>query len=336
MKILIVDDSFAQRKLLAAILGGAGYTDLHYARHGSDALVQLEQTVNEHGESTVDLVIMDYRMNGMDGAEACRRMKQDSRYQDIPVIIVTAMQNDKILTEAFEAGAMDFVARPFRTVELLARIRSALTLRKELMLRKERERELRELNEVLRLANDLWHNESITDGLTGLRNHRYFEIQLVRQWWECARLNKSLCLFMLDVDYFKQYNDTLGHQEGDVCLKMVADALDTVDYGETGMLARYGGEEFVLILPDCEPEQAEAVAVKMNRAVRDKQLAHPASDVAEVVTISLGIAAAVPGPETTPEALLRNADMALYKAKEAGRDRYVFHGDPRQGASVSS
>jgi diguanylate cyclase (GGDEF)-like protein/PAS domain S-box-containing protein len=161
------------------------------------------------------------------------------------------------------------------------------------------------------------------DGLTQLFNRRTFDESLLKEWKRMSRENKSLSLILCDIDYFKKYNDHYGHQEGDDCLRKVAQALATCVKRPADLVARYGGEEFVLLLPDTPLEGAKVIAEGARKAVEEQGVAHVASDIAPVVTLSLGVACIVPHTEEDPHAFIRAADEALYRAKEQGRNRFV-------------
>jgi diguanylate cyclase (GGDEF)-like protein len=159
------------------------------------------------------------------------------------------------------------------------------------------------------------------DGLTGLANRRHFDTTLQAEWRRCRRSGKPLALVMLDIDHFKLYNDRYGHQQGDEALKAVATALRTGLARPHDLVARYGGEEFVCLLPECDLAGARHKAQALCRAVQALGLEHKGSLVASVVTISAGVASQVPDGDSTPEALLAQADAHLYRAKQRGRNR---------------
>jgi diguanylate cyclase (GGDEF)-like protein len=189
----------------------------------------------------------------------------------------------------------------------------------------ERERELTRLVEQrtheLADANRELHELATHDGLTGVYNHRYFREVLQQEWKRCHRANKPLSLFMVDIDHFKLYNDTYGHEQGNACLKRVAETLQTGARRPGDLLARYGGEEFALLLPETEAEGAVAVAEALRSEVEQAALEHRKSLTAEVVTLSLGVATVVPSERETPDDLIASADSALYRAKREGRNR---------------
>ncbi|MBS0506717.1 MAG: diguanylate cyclase [Proteobacteria bacterium] len=169
--------------------------------------------------------------------------------------------------------------------------------------------------------SELLHRLAYVDGLTGLANRRQFDQALQAEWRRCRRSRSPLAVLLLDIDYFKQYNDRYGHQAGDACLQAVARALRAGLARSHDLVARYGGEEFVCLLPECDAAGALHKAEDLCRAVQALGLAHAGSEAGAVVTISIGVACLVPDAEASPEALLRQADQQLYRAKGAGRNR---------------
>ena len=180
------------------------------------------------------------------------------------------------------------------------------------------ERELREAN---RKIGDI----ASRDALTGLYNRRHFDESLNREYSRLQRTGRPLSLVMADIDYFKDYNDTYGHQAGDECLKAVAEILRNAGSRGGDMAARYGGEEFVLILPDTDARGAKVIADQVQRYMRGMALEHESSKVAEIVTLSLGVATAVPDRSMPPAQLVEAADRALYQSKADGRNRVRVH-----------
>ena len=165
------------------------------------------------------------------------------------------------------------------------------------------------------------HRLAYADSLTGIANRRHFDQQLQSEWRRCMRSGKPLALVLLDVDHFKPFNDLYGHPRGDACLRVVAHELRSRLGRSHDLVARYGGEEFACLLPECDLEDASEIAGVLCRAVRALGIVHGASPVADVVTISLGVACQVPDAASTPEDLLARADAHLYRAKQQGRNR---------------
>lgn len=178
-------------------------------------------------------------------------------------------------------------------------------------------------NERIHQLADELERLSFLDGLTGLANRRYFDRTFDRAWRSGMREQKPLSLIMLDVDFFKRYNDHYGHQQGDFCLQEIARSLSFVSARPTDLAARYGGEEFVLLFPQTDNLAARHLAERIINKVRDLQMPHETSDCASVVTVSAGIATVIPGPDVDREALMQAADQALYSAKAQGRNRWV-------------
>lgn len=321
MRILIVDDSPDNQRLLKSILGAAGYTDLLTADSALDAFKQLGMDNSASVSTDIDLILMDIVMPEMDGIEACRLIKSFAHLRDIPVIMVTAEVQTKDLQMAFAAGAIDYITKPLNRMELLARVSSALRLKREIDHRKAREQELLKLTKQLEEANQKLHDLSILDGLTGIANRRRFNEVLGLEWRRAIRDTAPLSLILIDVDFFKAYNDTYGHQMGDDCLKLVVNSLKDVLKRPTDLIARYGGEEFVVLLPKTDAEAAAALAEEMRAGVEALEIAHALSQVTDRVTISLGVATIVPNLDSSYAELVAEADQALYQAKQGGRNR---------------
>lgn len=181
--------------------------------------------------------------------------------------------------------------------------------------------------ELIRLAS--------RDSLTGLANRRAFDDSLEAEWSRVRRLGQAMSLIMIDVDQFKLYNDSFGHQQGDECLKVVAGLLATEARRPGDLVARYGGEEFAVILPNVDLAGALVVAERIRAAVEGLGLAHPRANMGGVVTLSLGVASMIPVDSQSPETLLRKADGELYRAKHLGRNQVAFsHADEENPAST--
>lgn len=178
----------------------------------------------------------------------------------------------------------------------------------------------------LRIANQQLEQLAQTDGLTQLANRRYFDKYLLQQWQQCRREQQPISVILLDIDYFKKFNDTYGHQARDDCLKQVAQALQVSIQRSTDLAARYGGEEFVVVLLNTKQTGAAIVAQAIRENVRSLSIPHKASDVSDFVSLSMGINTVIPRDEL-PENFVKQADLALYQAKEQGRDRIVVFSD---------
>ena len=249
-----------------------------------------------------DLVLMDIVMPEMDGLEVLQRLKAIDVTSQIPVIFVTGQHDDENEEYALASGAVDFITKPIRPAIVRARARTHLTLKYQ---------------------SDLLRNVAMIDGLTGAPNRRRFDDALQTEWNRCARDKLPLSLAMIDVDFFKRFNDTYGHQAGDTCLVHVARALRSGLRRPQDLLARYGGEEFVCLLPQTLTDGAERVAEQMLDEVRSLGVAHSTSDASGTVTVSIGLATMHPAGDCDFSQLLAHADRALYEAKRCGRNRIV-------------
>jgi len=247
-----------------------------------------------------DLILLDIIMPGMNGLEVCRRLKAEKKTQDIPIIFVTAQDNPEDETRGLDAGAVDFISKPFNHAVVRARIQTHLTLKAQ---------------------SDLLRSMAFIDGLTGVANRRRFNECLDTEWRHCRRLKIPLALFLIDIDHFKKYNDNYGHQDGDNCLREVASILKDQLHRPHDLAARYGGEEFACLLPGIDEKGALFKANAMLQAIRDRHFPHAFSDTAPIITISVGVAIIIPGPDQHPDELVALADARLYQAKQKGRNR---------------
>ncbi len=307
MRILIVDDTETIRKLLAHILTTEGHQNLFFAKSAKEGFKILE-------DKEIDLILMDIIMPDLNGINACRIIKDKQGLKDIPVIMVTGKTDVGYLKKAFDAGAMDYIKKPINKVELLARVNSAIKLIKK-------EKELQKTVELLEEANQELEQRASLDGLTEIANRNFFDDALNKEWSRAKRDNNSLALLMMDIDNFKHYNDTYGHQGGDECLKKLAELFEDLTFRPGDLAARYGGEEFAVILPDTDLTGARKVAERMRQEVEDLKLEHKASKVSDYVTVSIGAAVAKPETENNQKKLVEAADKVLYQAKNNGRNR---------------
>ena len=321
--ILLVDDAEEMRLLISRQLRKAGYTRVIDAPSAAEAFSILGLDMDDKTVVDIDLIIMDIVMPEIDGIEACRRIKENDRFEDVPIIMITALADKGILQSAFDAGAMDYITKPVDKLELIARVRSSLRLKDEMEKRRERERELIVMSRELAAANQILQRLSLLDGLTGIPNRRRFDEVLAYEWKQAMRSKRPLSLVMMDIDHFKAFNDHYGHLTGDDCLKKVALAMSGILKSPTDFLGRYGGEEFAAILPMTASDGAMAIAAAMRTGVLDLAIPHDYSSAASRVTISMGIATLVPRRGMTAAMLISAADQALYEAKADGRNRIV-------------
>ncbi|MDT8999375.1 diguanylate cyclase [Paucibacter sp. APW11] len=290
-KLLIVDDQPVNIQALYQIF--ASDCQVFMATSGEQAL-QLCQ------ERQPDLVLLDVQMPGMDGYEVCRRIQADARLREIPVIFVTAHTDAQQETHGLGLGAVDFIAKPFTPAVVRARVRTHLTLK---------------------CQSDALRELAFLDGLTGVHNRRFFDERFQAEFQRARRNGRSLALMMVDVDYFKRFNDEYGHLAGDDCLRRVAECLRNLLRRPPDLMCRFGGEEFACVLPETELDGAVQVADRMIATVQTLAIPHKHAAQGGVVSVSIGLAACFPALGGSPEKLLAKADEQLYAAKAAGRAR---------------
>jgi PleD family two-component response regulator len=247
MSILVVDDSPETRFILKTQLELGGYHEVLTAASAAEAFEVLG--LERNTEPRIQAVLMDVSLPSINGIEACRRIKAAPHLRHIPVLVVTASSDQETLREAFDAGACDFLTKPVHPPELLARVRSALNLKCEIDRCMERERELVRVTEQLRRLNAELRALAVLDELTGVANRRFFNAILSQEWGRAMRDVLPLSLILIDIDFFKKYNDHYGHPRGDECLRRVAGELKPMAKRPGDCVARFGGEEFAVILP---------------------------------------------------------------------------------------
>ncbi len=313
MKILVCDDSVINRQIIGGYLQQMGHKAI-YADNG-------QQAVELFTKNEPDLVLIDVEMPGMDGYEATRAIRQ-SCYdfsQWTPIIFVSSFIDDDSIVKGIEAGADDYLTKPVSAAVLRAKIhamRRLAAMRENLI---DFGKQLREVNEKLLSSNQLLSELSLKDPLTRLGNRRAFEETLSRNCRSAIRDNEPLCMLMIDVDNFKSFNDTYGHQAGDYCLQQVAQVLKQGIHRASDFAARYGGEEFAILLADTPFAGGMHVADRLRMGVEALQIQNKRAPLG-VVTISVGVACSKIDGEFASEALVAAADAALYEAKELGRN----------------
>jgi diguanylate cyclase (GGDEF)-like protein len=307
MTILIVDGDAGSLERLRAILAEAGQWNVGAVCSGTEALRLLES-------GGIDLVLADLMAPEMGGLALCREIKSRSDVSHIPVVMMVDNNEHEYLNRAYEAGVCEYIMKPVEALDVLARVRAVLRIKKDTDGRLARERALTASNRRLLQL-------SVVDAVTGIANRRGFDQTLDREWRSAARQRVDVALLMIDVDFFKPYNDRLGHLAGDQCLRSIAEALSRGLKRPDDFLARYGGEEFSVILPRTDAAGAGVVAERMRSGIEELGIGHPASPVADHITISQGVACMPPKRGAAPSILVAMADEALYEAKGSGRNR---------------
>lgn len=308
MRILIVED----QPLLLAKLSQQLQADGHEVLEASSAL----HAMRLWEARQPDLVLLDVLLPDDTGYALARRIRQSETGSWTPIIFLSSLTGEDDLQQGIAAGGDDYLTQPVLPLVLKAKLHAMQRL---LHARQALERS----TEALRLANAQLSHQSTHDALTGLGNRRGFDERLAEYVAHARREQKPLTLLLCDVDFFKRYNDRLGHLEGDTCLRHIAQILKQVCRRPLDYAARYGGEEFALILPGTPAEGGLTFAIALHHHLGRHSLFHPDSAVAGHVTLSGGLVSLQPSALTTPEELIRLADEALYAAKSRGRNRFV-------------
>jgi diguanylate cyclase (GGDEF)-like protein len=290
-RLLVVDDQPINIQVMYQAF--AGDFQVFMATSGEQALTICRS-------NPPDLVLLDIMMPGMNGFEVCTQLKADEATSHIPVIFVTAHNDPAEETHGLSVGAVDFISKPVNPAVVRARVKTQLTVK---------------------FQSDVLRKLVFLDGLSGVFNRRYFDQQIAAEWGRSVRASSPLSLLLLDVDYFKLYNDRYGHQAGDDTLRLIAVTLKATLRRPADLVARYGGEEFACILPETSFEDAMALARTLENKVRECAIAHENSTVAPVVTVSIGVATREGNTDGDAPALIGLADNQLYQAKHSGRGR---------------
>ena len=313
--ILVVDDETTIRMTMRLAMSNEGYR-VAESNDGQQCLEACQQ-------QAPDIILMDAMMPEMDGFTCCDRLQTLLGENCPPILMITALDDRDSVDRAFEVGAMDYVTKPIHWPVLRQRVRRLLQTHWAMVeLRQQVERE-RLLRQQLDEANQELQRLAALDGLTQIANRRSFDDYLHYQWKLLVRERSPLSLILCDVDFFKRYNDTYGHQGGDDCLKQVAEVIRQAVKRPADLAARYGGEEFALILPNTEAEGAVKIAEEIRSGLKALGLAHSGSQISEIVTLSLGVASVIPSNDSSWDNLIAQADKALYEAKDRGRDRVM-------------
>ncbi|MBT3915898.1 MAG: diguanylate cyclase [Rhodospirillaceae bacterium] len=248
-----------------------------------------------------DLILLDVKMPDMDGYETCRQLQGDTETAAIPIIFLTAKNESTDEAMGLELGAIDYITKPIVPQIIKARVKNHLTQKRQ---------------------RDELENLSAIDALTGIANRRRLDEYLENEWRRAARNKYSVSLMMIDIDHFKNFNDTYGHQAGDDCLRDVAKTIANCPQRPSDLVARYGGEEFCVVLPDTPEDSARDLAERVRANVENLAIKHSGSPDFSVVTVSVGVATAAPSDkETNFDGLIKIADEQLYHAKESGRNQ---------------
>jgi diguanylate cyclase (GGDEF)-like protein len=306
-KVLIIDDNKLIRQLATTLLSKKNYNVLT-AENGEQG-IELAQSFKPQ------VILLDVMMPEVDGYEVCKRLKSNDKTKNIPIIMVTSMTESIDKIKGLELGAADYVTKPFDHGELQARVAT--------------QAKMKNLWDELQEKNLILEELSKKDGLTDLYNHRHFHERISEEFKRAKRYKLPLCCVLIDLDHFKNVNDTYGHQAGDKILKSLAEIV-VGNIREVDIAARYGGEEFALILPHIALKDAVIMANRIRTNVESEVFRF--NDININITISMGVAGMLDNKASSYNELIRFADEALYAAKANGRNRvetYKKSGAPR-------
>lgn len=293
--ILVVDDMTTTLLLLHDLLKDT--YEVKIAKNGTKALEILESP-NE-----IDLVLLDIEMPDINGYDVCKRIKNNETIKNIPIIFVTGKTSQEDEEYGLNLGAIDYITKPFNKAIVKLRLKNYLDLK---------------------MKNDMLEKLSMYDGLTNIRNRRFFDETFEKTFNEIKRDKESLAVLMIDIDFFKPYNDNYGHGQGDEALRKVAKILERTIKRPSDFVARYGGEEFVILLKDINKEGVEAVANNLLNAVRELKITHEFSKIANYITVSIGASFYNSISDITKIELLIKADETLYNVKNSGRNNFAI------------
>ena len=297
--IVVADDDRVTREYVAGLLRGHGYT-VAAVDNGQKAV---------EGARTASLVVLDVVMDGIDGIAACRMIKSAAGQAGsfVPVLLLTGRCDVNSRVEGLRIGADDYVCKPFDARELLARVQALLRIK--------------QMHDAVSHARERLERLAIRDELTGLYNYRYLKSRLDEEFKRAQRYREPLACAMVDIDHFKNVNDSYGHDVGDEVLRAVSGRLVNA-VREVDVVARYGGEEFLLVLPSTHLAGALTVADRVRRSIGERRFPiESGEEGSEQVTVSIGVALYPSRGVKDRDALLKAADRALYRAKDDGRDR---------------
>lgn len=315
VRVLLIDDQLIIVEAIRRMLAGEPDIDFHYATDPA-----LAQATACKVRPTV--ILQDLVVPGTNGFDLIRAFRAESTLRDVPIIVLSTKEDPRLKALGFEVGANDYLVKLPDRLELLARLRYHSAGYQTRLQRDEAFRQLRQREEELARANIELQQLAALDGLTGIGNRRRFDEVARAEWLRGQRDGKPMSVLLGDVDSFKKYNDGLGHQAGDLCLKKVASVLTAQLKRPADLAARYGGEEFAIVLPDTGMDGALKIAELCRAGLEQLALEHPDPE-RRIVTMSIGVASAIPNANHSLEQLISQADQALYAAKQRGRNRVM-------------
>ena len=300
--ILLVDSNITNIDILIKLLGDK--YDLFVSLNGKDAL-NIVQT------NHIDLILLDIMMPHINGYEVCNTLKLDDRTKDIPIIFITARNDEDSIEKAYDAGGIDYITKPFKPKELLARVQTVITLQNLI-------HELKEQHEELKLL-------ASTDPMTGLYNRRYFH-KTSEPLIDLAKRDKTeTSIILIDIDKFKNINDTYGHQVGDNIIISLGKQLENFTR-KSDIICRFGGEEFIILLPKTSIDGAAIISEKIRENIQNN-IVYLDDNKKLSFTISIGVSKVNNDKDEDIDIAIHRADKALYEAKNSGRNKVIVNNE---------
>lgn len=329
LRVLVVDDDRSVLLLLDKLLERAGY-QVFTAPDGKEGL-------HTALECRPHLIVADWLMPEMDGLKFCRTLRSTNMGRGVYILLLTGVEEEERLLEAFEAGIDDYIVKPVNPKVLLARLKAGervVSLQTEVESDRE---EIRRFAAELAMTNRRLQEAALLDALTGIPNRRYAMDRIHQEWSAAERSSRRLACMLIDVDHFKRINDTYGHDVGDIVLQRVADVLKQTARTQD-VICRIGGEEFLVVCPDTDATAATQCAERLRTAANAMRIS--VGNVTLQVTISVGVAA-MDAAMRGPESMIKAADQAVYAAKQGGRNRTCVYrsrasGVPVKGSAVNA
>ncbi len=322
-KILVIEDLPTENKLMVEVLEEERYGYMHFHCENSQEVCRIVT------EENPDLIILDCNTLAMSMIDTIKQLKSTETTASTPILIATGiLSSAEHMCIALEAGAIDFIRKPYDKVELIARIHTALHLGDSFKEIKRRQKEMEQLTEALFLLNETIEEKNqelyqsvITDSLTQIYNRAFLLETLSKEFSRNKRHNQPLSCIMIDIDFFKSFNDLYGHKVGDFILVQITSTIRKIVRNED-IFGRLGGEEFLLILPGCGEGDSQVVAEKVRLHIENTPYVH--NDITLTPRISLGVADNVIGFPHKADDMIHHADLALYEAKRTGRNKTIL------------
>ena len=325
MKLLVIDDSKHMRVLLEDYLIDGGYKEVLSAASAEEAFKLLGINKGKLESLPIDIgcILLDIIMPGIDGIEACKRIKSFNCYKDVPIIVVTASEEPGHLQKAFDAGAIEYLRKPVNENELQARVRTMLKLKKEMDERKEKEEYLTALTDQLKESNVALEKLSFRDAVTGLSNRFHLERQLFREWRRAMRYKNWLSFILFEIDFYDKFIENNNENDAENTVRKISKQIYSTLHRPADLVARITESQFAILLPDTNFAGAASVAENVRLTIEIMKIRNSVMGANKYLTVSGGAYSVIPIKHLNPPLLIQKASMALNDAKTTGRNKIV-------------